>query len=148
MSYLHGHATGKTKSPTWLSWLCMWRRCTVASRWDFKFYGGRGVKICDRWRVFANFLADMGERPAGTSLDRIDFDGNYEPDNCRWATRVQQQNNRRSNRLVTCGGVTATLAEWSRRTGLGRQLIAARLGYGWSPERALSQPIRTWPRAV
>jgi hypothetical protein len=76
----------------------MWSRCTCTKHNSFKDYGGRGIAICDRWKVFENFLADMGERPAGLTLDRINNDKGYEPGNCRWATRSEQQRNQRRRR--------------------------------------------------
>ena len=85
---------------TWSSWSAMVSRCKYISGRSWKDYGGRGITVCDRWRVFENFLADMGERPAGTSIDRIDSNGNYEPRNCRWATQKQQINNRRNTVFV------------------------------------------------
>lgn len=78
----------------------MWTRCTNPKQENFKFYGGRGVSVCDRWKSFENFLADMGERPDGMSIDRINPEGNYEPTNCRWATRREQAINKRPKKEV------------------------------------------------
>jgi len=91
----HGHTTNGTQSPTWKSWRSMVERCKYPSSVVWKYYGGRGIKVCERWERFENFLYDMKERPIGKSLDRIDPNGNYEPSNCRWATPLEQSQNRR-----------------------------------------------------
>lgn len=95
----HGHcrsADGRTiLSSTYITWVNMHQRCTNPKRRGFKDYGGRGITVCERWQKFENFLADMGERPPGLSIDRVNNDGNYEPGNCRWATRVEQNRNQR-----------------------------------------------------
>jgi len=95
---VHGHNTVATKSPEWNSWTAMHKRCRNPRHVSYAGYGGRGITVCARWQEFANFLADMGPRPHGRTLDRIDVNGNYEPGNCRWATLSEQQRNRRDSR--------------------------------------------------
>ena len=93
---VHGHAATADRSPTYRSWRSMIGRCTRPTDVSFKYYGARGIEVCERWRAsFVNFLADMGERPTGLTLDRVDVEGNYEPGNCRWATRSEQERNKR-----------------------------------------------------
>ena len=84
-----------SKTPEYRAWANMWQRCTNPKAAGYENYGGRGIRVCERWRLFENFLADVGPRPEGLTLDRINNDGNYEPGNCRWATRSEQQFKRR-----------------------------------------------------
>ena len=94
-SLTHGHTRQRTLTPEYESWASMLSRCRNPNATQYKWYGGKGIKVCDRWQSFENFLADMGTRPEGTSLDRIDPYGNYEPSNCRWADRLEQRRNQR-----------------------------------------------------
>lgn len=103
----HGHAQGDRPTRTWSSWRSMIKRCTDPRHGSWQRYGGRGISVCVRWREsFSNFLADMGERPEGMTLDRIDPDGNYEPGGCRWATPVEQRHNRSTNGRTPSRGTT------------------------------------------
>ncbi len=140
-AYRHGHAGRNGFSPTYHSWACMVQRCTNPKRVSYKDYGGRGIRVCKRWLKFDNFLADMGERPAGTSLDRRNTNGNYCKSNCRWATNKEQGTNTRANVNVTIHGETLCVAEWARRLGLSLHTVHARIYlYGFTPYDALTQP--------
>lgn len=122
------------------SWRAMRDRCTRPLHTHFRDYGGRGITVCERWSTsFDAFFADMGERPPGTSLERIDNSRGYEPDNCRWATSLEQRANTRANHVLTLDGETHHLAEWSRRTGIDRGTIASRLRRGWTVAEALTR---------
>lgn len=119
----------------------MIERCSRSKRDNFEHYGGRGITVCERWQTFENFFADMGERPAGTSLDRLDVNGHYEPGNCRWATKKEQMRNMRTNRIVEYQGRTMTLADAAEQAGLDYCLVMNRLSrYGWTVDRALGKP--------
>jgi hypothetical protein len=130
---------GKRESPTYSTWSAMKTRCTNPGVKSYADYGGKGIKVCDRWmNSFAAFLDDMGERPAGKTLDRWpDHAGNYEPGNCRWATKEEQARNTSANVLVTFNGETLTQAEWARRHGIGQGTLSYRLRSGWTPMEAL-----------
>lgn len=132
---------GKNKTAEHKIWIGMINRCENPRNKLFKWYGQRGISVCPRWRYsFARFLADMGPRPsAHYSLDRYpNKHGNYEPNNCRWATDTQQARNRTGNRIVTYLGQRMTLAEAAERAGLKYDTVWARLKRGWSPHRALT----------
>jgi hypothetical protein len=132
-------------NPEYSVWTGMIHRCHNPKRHNYPRYGGRGIVVCDRWREsFAAFLEDMGPRPSMRhQIDRIDNDGPYSPDNCRWASLEEQGRNKRSNHLITAFGKTQTLSEWATETGLRRECIASRLEYGWTPEEALTPEVRT-----
>lgn len=144
---IHRHTANHATSPTYRSWWNMVSRCTVPSSPSFKHYKKRGITLCKRWRDFASFLADMGERPAGNyTLDRIDNAGNYEPGNVRWATKQEQANNRVTNIFFEWRGTTYTLANLSRACGVEKELLRSRLcrgKYPWTVEGAIKTPKLT-----
>lgn len=135
---------GRSTTATYSVWRNMLTRCDNPRAFAFHRYGGRGITVCERWRSFANFRLDMGDPKKGATIDRIDNDGNYEPGNCRWASRVQQANNRIKNRFIVAFGQTKTLAEWSRdrKCRAGYVAILKRIGRGWKPEDAITRPLR------
>lgn len=116
----------------------MMQRCYNPNRDSFSEYGGRGIKVCARWHTFENFVADMGPRPAGMTLERINNDGDYEPSNCKWATRLEQAMNRRSNTFLELNGERLTASEWSARLGISKATICKRRKAGRSDEQCLS----------
>ncbi len=136
----HGHTSGGKPSPTYKSWMAMMARCTNPASTNYALYGARGISVCQRWLTFENFLADVGERPAGMTIDRINADGNYEPGNVRWATAQMQTRNRRGNLLLTFDGRTQPLFAWAEERGLTRDVLRKRLRLGWSIQRALTEP--------
>jgi len=130
---------GLRRSPTYKSWVSMKTRCLKPTCGHYKDYGGRGITICPEWVAsFASFFADMGLRPEGTTLDRIDNNGNYEPSNCRWATPREQSSHRRSNVLIDIGGEKVSLTEAGRRAGVSLPAIRRRIKNGWPAEELLS----------
>lgn len=129
---------GLTNTPTHIVWMSMRGRCFNPKNRAFPSYGGRGISVCERWMVFENFLLDMGKRPPGMSLDRIDNDSGYCPGNCRWTDRKTQARNRRSNRVITFNGTSATLAYWADKTGINQTTIRKRIRGGWPLSQALT----------
>lgn len=118
-------------------------RCLNTKAKSYSDYGARGITVDPRWATdFLAFLADMGPRPKGTSLDRIDNEKGYRKDNCRWASPKTQANNTRRNKTLTLGGITKTVAEWIDQTGVNENTLRGRVRRGWSPEKALTQPIQ------
>lgn len=145
----HGIKHGQRDTPEYSVWRSMKKRCQNSNGAGFKDYGGRGIKVCRRWLdAFEWFLLDMGPRPTSShSLDRYpDLNGDYEPGNCRWATPIEQQSNRRNNRLLEYGGKVQTVAEWSRQLAIKRFVLYQRLDWGWSVERCLTEPVRLGSR--
>lgn len=142
----HGYSKRSTnRTPTYRSWAMMVNRCRNQNCPAYENYGGRGIKVCDRWLDFANFLSDVGERPSMKhSIDRFpDNNGNYEPGNCRWATSSQQARNTRANHIVEWDGKKQILSDWAKELGISVTLLSARLGrLGWSIEKTMTTPVR------
>ena len=131
------------RGPEFACWKNMKHRCSANSipQWIRDYYS-RGIRVCERWSSFANFISDMGPRPgAGYSLDRIDNDKGYEPGNCRWATVAQQLANRRITRFVTAFGETLPMGAWAAKLSMHKSTLKKRLDSGMQPELALSKPI-------
>jgi DNA-directed RNA polymerase subunit RPC12/RpoP len=138
----------KTHGLAGTSIYAIWRtikvRCRIPSYIGFKYYGGRGIDVCERWfDSFEAFLEDMGPRPSSKhQIDRINNDGNYEPGNCRWVLPKQQQNNKRNNVVIFFNGESRSVAEWAQALGVNESTLYMRLKAGWSPDKVISISIR------
>jgi hypothetical protein len=134
---------GKSHTPEYNSWLAMNMRCKSPKAKGYEHYGGRGVIVCDRWASsFENFYEDMGPRPDGTTLDRIDPEGNYEPLNCRWLNHATNCAIKRKTMFVTFRGETKTIADWARHSSIPYTTLWQRIARnGWSIDRAITEPL-------
>jgi hypothetical protein len=119
-------------------WYAMVRRCTDPTDKAYSFYGARGITVAPEWLDFERFAADMGARPIGLQLDRIDNNSGYCKANCRWVTPVENGNNKRNNVRLTARGVTLSVSEWARRTGISRSTLFSRHYRGWPAERVVA----------
>jgi hypothetical protein len=137
------HLHGKRRAPIYAIWSGIIGRCLNPKNKAFPNYGGRGIAVCDEWKTFPGFYADMGDPPPGGSIDRIDNNGAYSPQNCRWATRSEQSRNRRDRKFYTVGGETMLLSDWAARTGFRIGTLHYRLKLGWSIEAAITTPLVT-----
>lgn len=137
-SRTHGHTTGGKSTKIYRVWATMIQRCTTPTDQKYYAYGARGIRVCERWMTFENFLADMGERPEGRSLDRIDNDGNYEPGNCRWATNIEQAGNTRQNRYVVVNGTRMCVTEAARVIGVKMPTLSYWIKRGIDPKGVLA----------
>ena len=134
---------GMCKSSEYRIWSHMLERCSNNKAKSFKNYGGRGITVCEKWLTFEGFYEDMGDRPEVLTLDRKNVNGNYEKDNCRWATQKVQQNNRTNNRVVTYLGSAKTVSQWSEEFNIKYKILYDRINkHKWSIERALTTKIR------
>jgi hypothetical protein len=143
----HGHARIKQATPTYNIWCGIKSRCYNPRATGYELYGLRGIKMCERWHTYENFLADMGPRPTTKhSIDRIDGANDYSPENCRWSTRKEQSNNRCTNHVIEYNGETMNLRAWADKTGISYKTLYNRVHSGWLEEMALcfgvSQPRR------
>lgn len=140
----HGHSAGGKRTPEYAAWKDAKARCYIKSVNNYDNYGGRGIRMCQRWLdSFDNFLEDMGQRPSiSHSLDRIDVDGNYEPGNCRWADLRTQSNNKRNNLVFTYKGKKYTCAEAAAEFGFKPHTLAKRINSGWPINVAIETPLR------
>lgn len=139
----HGYTTVDKKwtASEYGVWMSMKARCGNPKAASYKRYGARGIKVCERWMKFENFIKDMGPRPTNKhSLDRIDTNKGYDPENCRWADQMQQAQTRTNVRKIHAFGETMTASMWERRTGISALTIRNRIDAGWSPEDALTKP--------
>lgn len=143
----HGHAGRQERSGTYRTWSNIKVRCYNRKHHKYLGYGGRGIYVCDRWRTsFENFLEDMGERPSQQhTIERMDNDGPYSPENCIWILQNQQQKNTRRSVWITFRGETLCLAGWSQRLNISYNTLWSRFNTGWSIEKALTYPVRPGP---
>ena len=145
MPYTHG----KRYTKIYHIWSSMKNRCLNPMCKDYDFYGGRGIKVCEEWKDFKNFdkWAMQNGYKEGLSIDRIDTDGNYCPENCRWITIREQCYNRRSNHYIEYNGKSQTITQWAEEYGITEQVLSGRLRKGWSIEKALTHPVKK-PRKI
>jgi hypothetical protein len=129
---------GFSRTKTYKSWTGIWSRCRNPTDNHYELYGGRGISVDPYWEKFENFLSDMGERPDGMTIDRIDVNGNYCKENCRWATDKEQSNNRRTSKLITFDNETLTQIQWAEKLGISVTTLHTRLKNNWPLEKALS----------
>lgn len=140
---------GRARDRVYTIWVQMRGRCKNAKSKAFPYYGGRGIRVCERWESFENFLSDMGEPPTEQhSIDRMDANGSYCPENCRWATDAEQGWNKRSTRFVDIGGILKPMAVWIREFGIGHGTVYKRMAKGMTPEEAITTPVNAKFRGV
>lgn len=118
---------GKTRTPSHITWTNMLQRCQDPNKSNYRYYGGRGIKVCDRWLDFENFYEDMGDRPKDKTLDRKDNDGDYSPENCKWSTKKEQSLNTSQVHLIEFNGIADSISGWGRRLGISSSCMWHRL---------------------
>ena len=143
-NYKHGYS----KTKLYGVWNAMKARCNNPNSTAYANYGGRGITVCAEWESFENFLRDMGEPPSGMTLDRVDNEKGYFPENCRWASRKTQGKNRRGRRILKVGDKEMPMADWARYAGLTVATLWRRIETGWSPAEAVSTPLITQRKGI
>jgi hypothetical protein len=138
LTVIRSQTHGLSKTKTYKTWISMWARCTDEAQDNYPNYGGRGISVDERWKSFEAFLKDMGERPEGLSIDRIDVNGNYCKANCKWSDNKEQSNNRRSTKIITFKNETMTQLQWAEKLGISVTTLHTRLKNNWPLEKALS----------
>lgn len=133
---------GMARTPIYRIWRSMMQRCYDKNSHAYSRYGGRGINVCEHWQSFEGFYADMGDRPEGKSLERIDNNGDYSPENVVWADAKAQANNRRSNVILEHNDEKKTMQQWADQLGVKIGTIWARIDRGWTVDRALTQEVR------
>lgn len=137
----HGKSGGK--DATYNIWAGMIKRCSNPNAHGYSRYGGRGIKVCERWQEFAAFLEDMGTKPKGYSIERLDIDKGYEPDNCTWIPKGEQSRNKSTSRRITANGQTMLLVDWATQTGIHEATISSRIDkLGWTSQKAVTTPVK------
>lgn len=139
---------GKVGTRVYNIWQGMKKRCYRKKNINYPSYGGRGIKVCERWHDFINFFADMGTCPAGYQLDRKDNEGDYTPENCRWVTPKVNSRNKRDTIFIEHDGLRLSVNDWSDRTGIASPTIIARIEHGWSVHDALTVPVAEYTQAA
>lgn len=139
----HVKAVRDTEIPEYRIWCGMRQRCYDQNCRSYPDYGGRGIRVCKRWRKsFKKFLKDMGERPSPKhQIDRKENDGGYRPDNCRWATKTEQMNNRRNSVFITLDGITKSVRQWEKAKGLPLKTVFQRMSRGWTARKSILTPL-------
>lgn len=132
-------------TPAYMSWVRMKQRCLDKNCRDYKTYGAKGVVVCERWLAFENFYADMGDRPEKLTLERINGNYGYDPENCRWASRRDQSLNRKITKWLTFNGRTMCMTDWAREFGLTKARLSQRLKAGWPIADAIVTPTGKQP---
>lgn len=147
-SVKHGDNTRKHRSLAYNSWAKMIQRCNNPNSDCYKDYGGRGITVCEKWLTYQGFLEDMGVRPKGLSLDRINNSLGYFKENCKWSTRAEQQNNTRRNRVVSYKGTALNVTQICDRFGISRGTFVTRIKSGWSIDKAIETPIKSYKKRI